>query len=232
MGGRLWVSRHLTERMCWWEWLNIGKRGDGSFPYISSTCSHSRYLRCSIGFKSCCDIIPYCFSSCYAIFSSLQRIHFFHLFQCTWICVCVFLWEVKNSTKQLLEISSTNLVAMIDVTASLLGVIELIFTAFRVWSFFSHCLFILHLAQHQAKPKKKQVVYPTSTVMFSFLSCRSHQCNPPPINASLFAMHLMAMCCPGLWLMATIQPDKFPWVGASWLTQRRNSLLLSAELTA
>lgn len=229
MGGRLWVSRHLTERMCWCQWLSIGKRGDGSFPYISSTCC---YLRCSLGFKSCCDIIPYCFSSCYAIFSSLQRIHFFHLFQCTWICVCVLLWEVKNSTKQLLEISSTNLVAVIDFTASLLGVIELIFTAFRVWSFFSHCLFILHLAQHQAKPKKKQAVYPTSTVMFSFLSCRSHQCIPPPINASLFATHLMAMCCPGLWLMATIQPDKFPWVGASWLTQRRNSLLLSAELTA
>ena len=41
----------------------------------------------------------------------------------------------------------------------------------------------------------------------------------------------MALCCPGLWLMAAIQPEKFPWVGASWLTQRRNSLLLSVELT-
>lgn len=192
MGGRLWVSRHLTERMCWCQCLNIGKWGDGSFPYISSTCSHGHYLRCSIGFKSCCDIIPYRFSSCYAIFSSLQHVHFFHLFQCTWVCVCVLLWEVKNSTKRLLEISPTNLVATIDVTAPLLGVIELIFTAFRVWSFFSHCLFILHLAQHQAKPNKKQVVHPTNTVMFSFLSCRSHQCiptAPPPPS-----MHLSLPC--------------------------------------
>lgn len=53
----------------------------------------------------------------------------------------------------------------------------------------------------------------------------------PPTNTSLFATHVMALCCPGLWLMATIQPEKFPWVGASWLTQRRNSLLLSIELT-
>lgn len=53
----------------------------------------------------------------------------------------------------------------------------------------------------------------------------------PPTNASLFATHVMALCCPGLWLMAAIQPEKFPWVGASWLTQRRNSLLLSVELT-
>ncbi len=53
----------------------------------------------------------------------------------------------------------------------------------------------------------------------------------PPTNASLFATHVMAPCCPGLWLMAAIQPEKFPWVGASWLTQRRNSLLLSVELT-
>lgn len=53
----------------------------------------------------------------------------------------------------------------------------------------------------------------------------------PPTKASLFATHVMAPCCPGLWLMAAIQPEKFPWVGASWLTQRRNSLLLSVELT-
>lgn len=229
MGGRLWVSRHLTERMCWCQWLNIGKRGDGSFPYISSTCSHSRYLRCSLGFKSCCDIIPYCFSSCYAIFSSFQRIHFFHLFQCTWICVCVFLWEVKNSTKQLLEISSTNLVAVIDVTASLLGVIELIFTAFRV---FLPLPFYPPFSSASGKARKEAGGLPNQHcyVFFSLMSFSSVY--PPPINASLFATHLMAMCCPGLWLMATIQPDKFPWVGASWLTQRRNSLLLSAELTA
>lgn len=40
----------------------------------------------------------------------------------------------------------------------------------------------------------------------------------------------MSRRCLGLWLMAAIQPEKFPWVVASWLTQRRNSLLLSVEL--
>lgn len=56
-------------------------------------------------------------------------------------------------------------------------------------------------------------------------------CRPiAPFWMHLCLLHVMALCCPRLWLMAAIQPEKFPWVGASCLTRRRNSLLLSVEL--
>lgn len=63
--------------------------------------------------------------------------------------------------------------------------------------------------------------------------CCYHTRQDPPFlcsSTSVFATHMMALCCPALWLMVTIQCEKFPWGGASWLKQRRNSLLLSAEL--
>lgn len=92
---------------------------------------------------------------------------------------------------------------------------EALFNFFRVVLIPSSSVHSLYFCHH-SKPLLRYVVAPL----------------PPPLtNSSLFATHVMALCCPGLWLMAAIQPEKFPWVGASWLTQRRNSLLLSVELT-
>lgn len=43
---------------------------------------------------------------------------------------------------------------------------------------------------------------------------------------------LMPLPCPRLWLMAAIQPEKFPWVGASWLMQRRGEKKLITAVSS
>ncbi len=50
--------------------------------------------------------------------------------------------------------------------------------------------------------------------------------------SGLAAYTLMPLPCPRLWLMAAIQPEKFPWVGASWLMQRRGEKKLITAVSS